>query len=1443
MSETTATRRGPVGRTLWLLVRLVSSVLGSIYVVITRTILFIAAVYLTLHFYINTTHFKDVIQQELAGIIPGTITAATVTWGPLPWEVRIADGQILGEHGQPVIETEAVIANVDLGGTARGLLAFLLDEDAPLEILIEHASVGRTHVSVDVDEQGQVSIERAFHIRQPGEQVTVDNLNIRVASADVFEASAIIRTPSVTVRADDVSALATWSLTGDARSAFYVPQGVIGSMDVSLTAPIERGRALAPRVIPLRDIEFEGLSSDHDFFRWSHSSGLVADGNWTWAGTFDASQANSWTGEGEVWLPDGSTLTRDIFGDLVTGEARLKTSGDGTFARLQTRTVLESDRLVVGGVVLDDVRVDFQTLPQTTPRDPDKHAYEIHQLDARLWGGRVTGVNAFYGQRETRPWLEFIDGSFQVTGVDLRRAGAQVIPGLNAEEFAGTLDGQLELKSERDLLTGATRVETTIVSAQLEWPGSALMPLGGSYNLAGALVYDLAARTDPSAVREERLDLERFVLDGLGNRVRAAGTIDLARGQLNLTPYLRVGDLSDTAKRMGWPNFRGRLVLKAASLEGPLAKPRLSGDMNWTNAGLEKYRYERVRGKVRLEDGVLHARSMKSNNEMANLDVDGQLRVFKGPWGPYEPELPFKLTRVNVTKFDGTLINEILPYRFNFKGKSLSGSLSGDPGEWVGNGTFDAQGIELGSERVQKVSGEVSFDAEGWDVTDVTAVLSSGQTLSGAMGVRGKNERLTGLVKFRQLPLRTFRAVRRGGLDLGGEITAHLDLGGTLSRPTVLGSVGLAALRFGNVELGDASLELSTLPDGRWDLSSASFFDGFELLDGSALTMDGLTPKKLRLRAKAVDVALHERIPTLAGGDFRLTTSAVVALDLWPQRNKVVIKVDAAPGELAVGLRSEGLSYANVTPLAVREERGSWRLEPVTFQSTEGNRPDGATRAGRGMTLCGSVSPKRVLNAQIAGGLELGLIRLLKDYFSVVEGSVAIAEDPLATRLAARGRCIPDDTTALLHIGGPLSEPRITGRVEPRSVTLVPRSMGREIRLSDTSAVALRSGDDGVQRIMMLEGHGLQGELEDGRFQLLGELVMRDYNFEDADLEILGTDLSYTSRGEFTATFNPRGSIRVRDFGSDDMQLSLDGEVRITEGRYFKSFDTLARSIGGAISGVSAAYETPLTETLPWLEDMALNVSVTSNDFRMESDFPLGKATIDARLDLSLAGTVKRPEVYRRVDLLPGGALIYRIFGREFEIVRGFVDFDGNPDAPTLDVSAQTEILYLARGSSETQDADEKEVVITLRIYGRVPDLRVEITSDDETLDQADLQSLLLTGKPRRNDLDRSRSDRVITADLAETLNDVLKSPFLRTASVGLNVRGDQEYTVGTCFSPDLCFRGTAVRETTETRLQARFRLQLGDNLTCDGTLRRSDAATSTEDSYRARCRYRIPLD
>ncbi|MCA9517745.1 MAG: translocation/assembly module TamB domain-containing protein [Myxococcales bacterium] len=1432
----------------------------AVYLLVSRTIAFVGAAYLLLYFLVGTRAFKDVAQELVASAIPGTITAASVQWGPAPWQIRIADGRVLGKDGEEVLHVDALVANLEVLPTLVGLFRFATEDDAPFRLLVRHADVGRGHVDVRVDEDGNVGIERAFvdHDAPPGTGPPL-RFDIRARTVSVVQASGHVATPDVVVDGDGVDAsVRAFSISGFGHVAFEATTAHVAHATLALSPWLRGDGGLEPARLESSGVDVAGFAWNGLTFTWRHATGRGDGLFYTGSGGFDvAATPVTWQGDLHVRAPRGSPWARAVAGDAIPGPFDLSLRGAGSIEQAYASFALEAPAMNVLGASLSDVRVLARAVPRGTADEPRAHELLVDQLSATAFGGgHVDVVSASVGPEGGGAGARPLAVTANVVGSDV--AAKAVLEWLDLPDVPPLAGARL-----RGPVTVAGTIAPGRLSLEVQSDGLAIgVPEGGGvvapgqYDLVGALRWDdaLPAPGDEDLLGTQRLELARVSLDGEGNRVNVQGVIDIARGTLDLEPYARLGDVRQEARRLGM-EAGGRLVLKAAHLGGTLASPRLTGTLSWSGARVAGVELGRVTGGLALADGALSMSNVHAASALGVADLDGHVRLFADGFAGVDPRMPFEVTRFTAKSLAlGGLVPDLeLSALFDVKRATFRGDLADPAGTLAGKGATRATNVDLAGEHFTELACDFEADASRVSLDRVALTTREGRALTGSVALERASGRVHGSLRTSDLPLSSIAAIRRAAPTLKGRVSANLSFGGTLDQPSLIGHVELAQVRVGPAELGSADVDVQTLPSGRIDLSSTRFLPGFELVDGSGLEIARGKVAALSIGVHAKGARLGQIVPSLASGGVELTTSGTASLAVpGAGARPYDLVVTADPGEVQLTLKEQRLSYVNGTRLELRAEDGGLVLAPVLVGraralSEEGGGPTTASA----LELCGALSPRGALEAQLRGTVDLALLRGLKDVFSLVEGKVRVGADPVAARAIQGARCLTSDgeDDAVMRIAGDLGGDgglAVTGRLEPVGVTIIPRNLRRELRLADGAGVFVRPGKGaGELRLVAPEDAPVRGEVDDGSFSVTGEIDLVGMAPETIDARVVGTDLFYASPGEFSATFNPTLHVTARDFRSAAPDTKLEGTVHITEGHYTKSFDTFARALGAAIGGAHDVYSKPVTEELPWLRSMKLALDVTSSNFSVQSAFPLGKSDMEARLDLSVAGTVDDLKVYRRIDLLPGGTVTYRVFRRDFEIVGGWVDFNGDADHPTIDVTAQTQVSYLARASSESQDEDEKIVVITLRISGRVPDLSIALSSDDSSLDQDDLQSLVLTGRPRR-ELDRASGASLFTADLAGLVNEALKSPFVKTVSVGLGAEGDVRADVGTCFGPDLCITGTAVQETTETTLRARFRLRLGDDVTCDGTLRRSDTSTRStvsNETYEARCRYRIPLE
>ncbi|MFO0749582.1 MAG: translocation/assembly module TamB domain-containing protein [Myxococcota bacterium] len=1214
--------------------------------------------------------------------------------------------------------------------------------------------------------------------------------------------------------------------------------------------------------IPVEDLTVDGYHWNWFGFDWAHAHGSFGDparpSGWFDAtdGRLDAAPAIvGWHGRARVHARDGAPETGLLTGNLVSGPVDLELSGGGDIEQVAVNWVLESQRLGIGPLAFDDVSAHGRFAPRGADATGYYHAVYVDDATGALDGGPVHVRDLVLEGPPVGPDRGFqprdLSAVFDFSGVDLARVLPTLFPSLplGALPF---LDGTLSARgtlARQHHDTQRSDLDLEIEDAHLDWHPP-LPSLVGDYHLVGALRMD-----------GERLALERVVVDRGDDRARLAGTLDLASGKLDLEPYLRLGDVGPLARRLGLGAATGRFVLKEAQASGTLDDPRLTATLNWTEASLEGRRLEKVQGKIDFHDGVLHVIDVRSKNDVGQLALDGEVRMLDSAGQP-DARLAFAATRLSIERLALSAITPELGPNAHVDVESghLTGSLADPLGDLRGKAHVLLRDLVIGGEPVAQVEADLEADGDHLAFKNWRARLPSGGAASGNVTVGVHSRSLRGRVELAPLSLKALGIVAHAVPDLDATIDARLDVGGTVDRPTFIGTIGASAVSWGDVALGDAHLNVLTRPDGRVDLSALDqdFWRGV-VLDDAVMTLDGFRPRRLEVSAHATDLALSDLVPAAKDQPVSVIASASAHLDLGLAPGSTTsFEVHARPNDIRLTLRDRGQVWTNATELELSKVGDVMRLEPVSLGplGAAGTASNGGASAP--LQACGTVG--RTLDMHLAGQIELAFVPFLTEVFAVTDGRFLIASASGATAPAVarvvsddRGHRRPADESDArgdclggvpgIAIRGTPSAPAMTGRLVSQGVVLVPRGSGRELRLSDGSTLVLVPGDGGAQSIVIPSEHGLAGELDDGTFSVSGRVELASFLPDSAELDIVGADLFVQRPGEFSFTASPRGHFSVHGLQTASPSARLSGALAISEGRFSKSFDTFAQAFGGAVGGRADAYSQSMFDNLPWLGQTRLDVDVTAAEFQIVTALPLARTDLPARLDLSLGGTFAKPTLYRRIDLIAGGTLTYFVFERAFQVTTGAIDFDGDPERPLVDVTAQSQITYLARASTSSLEEDEKEVTITLHITGRVPDLKIELSSDDATFDQADIQSLLLTGKPR-GDLDRAQESRVFSADLANVLNTVFKAPFVKTASVAVGQQGNLEYRLGTCFAPNLCFDTTTVNSDAETTLKAKFSLTIGDNLVCEGTLSRSDVATTTlQETYEARCRYRIPLE
>ncbi len=613
------TRSGPGGRgrsKLRIALRflekiLLGGVLGT-YLIVSRAIAVVGALYLVLYFFVGTSAFMDVVREAISDQIPGVISAATVRWGPAPWELRVADGRIFGENGEQVIQVDAVIADVDLLPTLAGLFRLVTEPDAPLAVHFDRVRLGHPKAFIRVDAAGRVDIERAFtRDEDPPGEGPPQTFAITAKAVDVMAASGTVDAPGYHLDVTGLDAATNFTLTGEDHVAFFVPWARVARADNELGARVRLDDRLDQVRVPVTDLRVEGFLWDGLTFAWQSADADVPSGRISGTGGWDVRpDSPRWHGTARVHLERGAPALAAVAGDVFSGELDATLSGSGDLEQANARAIIRAPDGELGGLPFSDLRIGVRSVPQGGPSDPLPHAFAVDWLAVDSLGGHIAMHNGFFSQDTTRNEPDgesTFAGAIRLDGVLLDAAGAAAARLLPADlgeagelrslpltELAAarlsaldaTVHGSLVL-SGRLGRRGEVEVGVLLDDVAVAWRGDGL-PLPGDYLVGGTARWRSGPRGDHAdgleLLPERRLELQRVAIDGHGDRVRLEGSVDLATGELDLTPYLRLGDVRDDARALGLGDLDGRFVLKGAHVGGTLAAPYVRAVASWSGA-------------------------------------------------------------------------------------------------------------------------------------------------------------------------------------------------------------------------------------------------------------------------------------------------------------------------------------------------------------------------------------------------------------------------------------------------------------------------------------------------------------------------------------------------------------------------------------------------------------------------------------------------------------------------------------------------------------------------------------------------------------------------------------------------------------------------------------------------------------------------------------------
>jgi hypothetical protein len=1464
-------------------VRLVGRVVYAAYLLAFRTALYVTTLFLVAYFVVNSSWFNGVLYGVIDDALPGAIGMETIQWGPLPWQVRVTGVDITHPDGGSVIVVDALYAEVDLLdlfawlGPELAHVAGLPGADAVrtgFHIRIDAAVLRDYYVEVNFESSWYPRIAEAFDDGIPSDGPPGKPARVYIRNAFGANGRCTLDFPEFSLDWRGVEFTHGSVTVEPGGVTVYTPTTTIAEGDMRFpdaAHPFGGGELLVP-VSRFLATDFALL---RDRIHIGAANAKVSESQIATFGqlAFPSEEPTQFDAELRIDAPGPDPLLTRMLAGHFSPPLQAWISGEGDFVFPSFALELATANSALLGLPVESGRASaVLARSRAAPGEGLTVSVPALRLDVAQGNVRVddaalelSGLNGY--------------GRLSLDGVHLATLlNATPLQALRSDSASGRslvdtlLTGEVDI-SHFSLGTAPELAATIGAGGLLAHPQDPLTPLGrfGPLRLDGSV---FARTAGGGTLTLAPMRLQAVPLSAELSAVVRGGT-QWVHAQANAS----VAALDDLLAVFSTSGARGSLSLEDVSVAGPL---------RWPNVERGRVELRQLRlGSTTIGDVDTRLASRGSFFELIGATVagsfaaafDAEVVPFVAHFGNPHPTTPFWVTRAEIA---GVALETFSPAH---KGALSAARVEARGALFALGRTLEARGdlevvdVEGFPLPVPRVEGRVEYTPTLVKVPSARVYLEGAGVLAvEALEVGASSGRVRGAVRAQDLVLSGLARAAGLPLELGGTASLELnvDFGGADKR--VDGTVSVADFATNGVPLGGAAVSLQSVGGGRIALHSSEFFQDTELLPDSELQLS--RPGAVLAARGGVALTAFDPLPLLASP----------ALAGWQAQVSGVLR-----GEVAL-LNAGGAVASAELALDEGGFEAQWEdgLDTLTVRSRESSRlrltERGTFSADRLVLklnqqlvgLCGTVDPDGSSNLflQVAGPFDIPL--QLRGSLSALDGAVRTAGSPQdfpgADRscLDAMGPLSPDSaepSTGAIWLAGPLSDPRIAGKLELDVESLRVRGLPRDFRLDDGAVIEFareREGGAPRQLVRTPDGSPLRGRYGDGSFALDAALVLDGFAPRALDAHVDLVNVDHAVSNDVRMRFNAGLDIEGRDLSGAGRDLLVAGTVSIVEGVVTSesALDTqLFDSATGnrRLSGASRS----LVDSAPWLAQTRLDLEATSSNVQVRLNLPVGQADMELRLNARVGGTVAEPEVFGRVDVAPGSLIRNTVIGREFEIARASIDFDGPPLQPRLDAQLRAEVTFqesrttnslVSRGpiwsSFSGFSAQERTVVVTVSLAGRadfdnpgreLEDISVDLTSDSGNYERSELFTLLVTGVPPGAPGDEaSRGGAMVNifADqLASLLAGTLLGVFIDTVNVGISLTGGLDWQLRKSFGKNLRVSVAGFQDATGQRVEPRFELRITERLSLEGSMRYQNLEQFSGQTYEAKLRYRIPLD
>ncbi len=998
---------------------------------------------------------------------------------------------------------------------------------------------------------------------------------------------------------------------------------------------------------------------------------VAGDGNWSaWQGAAQADIGDVRAVDLKLGVKSGAytlggTLTPAPFtkGKLARlTSPRILVNGNATLAnrRLEGKLALRSAALVVdttgtidlGASVFRNVRI-AATLLKPPALFPNMT-------------GRAIALRAI------------LDGAFDSAGFDYR---------LTAERFAFDDTG-----FESAYAAGKGRFSKAPVSVPVVFVAKRVTGVG---DVAGGILRNLSVSGVLKVTAAELTGTDlKLSSDKLKGRINLILDLKTGRYEVGLNgalgryliPGLGVVDVTTKLRVVPGVNGKGTRVIGTGmaqmvrldnaffrSLTGGL--PRIvtalerttDGVLHFSNLVLTAPQIQLRGNGFRRRDGTFHFEGggRQATYGPLTLKLDGRIE---------KPTLDLVFERPNDTLGLRNVVAHLDPtaagFAFVAQGQSRLGPFSGDgqillpPGG--GDATIAIARLDVSGTRA---NGALKVVDGGFD----GRLAVAGGGLSGELLFRpvGDIQRIEAHIDARSARLADTITLRRGRIDM----VALLDPAGTSVEATITGN----GLRRGALTVGRFAAN-ARLRGGVGQVTASIAGNRGRAFDIQSVTE--VTPDSYSVSAQG----------TLDRRPLKLLTPAVITRDGDGWR-VAPTQLSFAGGTAEIGGRFTGTSStidASLTrmPLAILDigypglGLGGSASGKLTFSQGAGQAPTGRVdMTVRGLTRSGLVLSSQPIDVGIAAVLQpdKAVARAVMASGGKTVGRaqarlMPLGPGDLATRLAkadlfAQFRYTgPADTLwrlaniELFDLTGPVAiAADLTGKVEDPRIRGVVQARGAKIESGTTGTVLTNVQANGQFAGSRLSIPNLIADAgKGGKVTGSGTFDLSAANGFGIDLNVQADHAALINRDDIAATVT--GPLSFKSDGSGGV---ISGDVRLNDSRYRLGRATVASAVPklnlreinvpGDLDGADDVVRKPWRLDVRARATKALRVS------------GLGLAS-EWSADLKIGGVPDNPAITGRADLIRGN---YEFSGREFDLERGIILFDGSvPANPSLDIAA-----------------------------------------------------------------------------------------------------------------------------------------------------------------------------